>query len=173
MNSDYLSSIDPTNASSSAKVAYTLMEEGNLQEAEKIVGWALDFSPDSSALLRCFSDIAKRQGKIARALAWSERAIEAQPGEARNYEHRATLHSANGELPAAEQSLMRAVELEPDNAGFLRGMSDLARRRGNTAQAFIWSDRAIDAKPDDIWNYDFRAHLHAANGDLVAAQRAM
>jgi hypothetical protein len=69
--------------------------------------------------------------------------------------------------------MRRALDLAPANAGFMRWMSDLAKRRGDIKEAFDWSDRALAIQPGDSRHYDHRARLLLSQGDLPAGDASM
>ena len=73
---------DPTNTGDALRVSRDLLAIGDLDGAERVVRWALDFNPSNSRLLSSLADIAFRRCQHDVAIEFTERAIEAGPAGA-------------------------------------------------------------------------------------------
>lgn len=106
--------------------------------------------------LRAFSLLARayaNQGKLAEALQWTSRWIEADRVEPAAYYLHAMILQEQGEWPGARQALQSAVYLQPDFALAHFALGNLARAEGRGAEAsrhFANALRSLrDRSPDE------------------------
>jgi lipopolysaccharide biosynthesis regulator YciM len=71
---------DPTNPNDAERLARERLAEGDVDGAERVVRFALDFNPADVRLLSVTGDIAARRGDYPAAIKWVEKAIDAKPG---------------------------------------------------------------------------------------------
>lgn len=60
----------------------------------------------------------------------------------------------SGDLEASKNALFQAHKLEPENVEYLETLSLVYYAEGNTTEAFVWANRALEINPDNphIWN---------------------
>ena len=119
--------IDPDTGIDKAKVhyirAYSLLQQGEVEDAIAGFTRALELNPDDEYALTFRGVAHHQQGARAAALADFNKALELKPDYADAYYHRAASHSDNGFYDNAVADLSKALELSPDNvmAYTLRG----------------------------------------------------
>src|ERR1700722_10152885 len=92
-----IETVDPTNASVTLSYTTALVGNGDLVTAEKLVGWALEFSEKHTALLRRMSEIQVAAGDYRRAFDWIQLALEADPLDSLTYLYQASVLMKLGE----------------------------------------------------------------------------
>jgi tetratricopeptide (TPR) repeat protein len=163
---------DPTKPQDAVRLARERLGQNDLDDAERVVRFALDFNPTHTGLLSVLGDIAARRGDYAGAISWIEKAIDARPGDLQVRHQLINLHLDRHDLPAATDALRRALEIAPADPFLLRRMSDIANRRGDIAEAFEWADRAVAASPQDLASHNHLAWLYLSQCNFPAAEAA-
>ena len=143
-----------------------------MDDAERVVRFALDFNPADAGLLSVRADIAARRGHYDAAVGWLQKAIEARPGDLGLRNQMSLLHQSQHNLAAAAEAAQQALDITPDNVGMLRRMSDLSARQGDMATAFALAERVLQAAPADAVGHYHVGWLHQLRDDWAAAERA-
>jgi tetratricopeptide (TPR) repeat protein len=123
-----------------------------------------------TALMRRLSSLAQQKNRREVAIKWATQAVAANPFDAENHAHLASLHVQHGDLVAAQKAAKLAVDLAPGHAAHSRRMSDIAWRQGETKAAFEWAARSVSANPSDSQNYAHLATLLMRQGQNEAAE---
>ncbi|MBN1911907.1 MAG: tetratricopeptide repeat protein [Pirellulales bacterium] len=143
-------------------------------EAEREYRQSLEWSPSESAIVSCLvslGSICRHTGRKPEAQRYLERAIHYEPEEEEAHYNIGALFREEGHRDAAQEHLEKAVELDSDYglAHYELGRLHLeavydASDRQSRRQAAEWSEhhlrRAIELRPDDIWNHAWLFHLH-------------
>ncbi len=87
-------------------------------------------------------------GHVTEAREVFERAIAADPGDARAWLDLGLTHEAKGDFEAAERAYRRASEIDPQFAEALNNLGVLLRESGNLAEATPMLERAVSLDPD-------------------------
>ena len=143
---------------------------GDLDRAEQVAQLAIEISPANIPLLLRLSTISFRRHDLPAAAAWADRAIAAKPDHAMAHVERARIYAEEGDLDAAEASLLRAAELQPRAPFFLRRLAELFMRRKDFSSAALWADKAIAADVDHAAAYVLRARIYLAEANLESAE---
>lgn len=107
---------NPSNPAAMNFIGYTLADRGgDLDEAERLVGKALDARPDAAAYLDSMGWVAFRKGQYERSVELLEKAVAESPEEPTLLEHLAEACLRAGRKPRAEAVLKRAVQILTDN----------------------------------------------------------
>lgn len=124
-----------------------LLEEGNLEEAERVLAEAREKSPDDPEITGGLGLIRLRQGRHAEAKELFERALGLDADNRSKWENlaaTATFWKLMGESAAArgaknpdiaEEKVRAALRLEPDNAEGIALLGGILSDRGNLAEA--------------------------------------
>ena len=122
----------PTNTAAMNFIGYTLADRGgDLDEAERLVGKALESRPDSAAYLDSAGWVAYRRGQFDRSVDLMERAVAESPDEPTLLEHLAEACVKAGRKQRAEAVLRHAVQLlttSPDAADRPSQRTDLEKK---------------------------------------------
>jgi hypothetical protein len=108
------------------------------------------------------------QGDIEAAIAWGQTALRNSIGFTAAHMHLFGLLSAAGEFDAAAKVGQEVCRYRPDDPQILRGMADLARRRGDKAEAARWTVRLIKQPTTPRTLYDILAKQRQQSGQPVS-----
>ena len=90
--------------------------EGRLDEARVAYEQAILASPQSPFLFREIAAVELRDNRLPAALSHARKAVELEPGDARNHVALADVHEALSEIPQALDELSVAANIEPSDA---------------------------------------------------------
>src|SRR5207248_1882981 len=103
--------LDPENANAMNHIAYTLAQMGgDFDEAEKLVGRALELKPDTGAFLDSLGWIYFHRGEYARAAETLERAVAQTPGEPTMEEHLGDAYARLAKKALAADAYRKALD---------------------------------------------------------------
>ncbi len=139
----------PQDPEAHGRLAMLLHAHGFLEAAATSYRNAQALAPDDARWYRLDAHRAAEAGDETQALAKARRAVEA---DARSVAARATLAELElrrGRLDESRRHFQAALGRDGDNAPALRGMATLALRRGAHAEAVVFVEKALAARPDD------------------------
>jgi cellulose synthase operon protein C len=172
--SDYVGpSIDPTNPRATLQATSELMRNRDLPSAERLLGWALDFNPKHSGLLRGMSELRWEEGKVEESLDWVEQALAADRGDAENYSYIGLLRMRQGRYAEAAEHVGRSVEMKPDNPHYLRRLADIMAHLGRGEDAVALAERVVLVRPKDAQSYHLLTSLYLRYGHLEGAETTL
>lgn len=119
-------------------------EEGRLGDARAAYEQAIMASPQSPFLFRELALVELRDGRLPAALTHARKAVELEPGDARNHTALGDVLQAQGEYAKAIEALTAAAAAEPNDA--LNRRIEALRERGALA-AMPEAYRAIETAP--------------------------
>src|SRR5688572_23738941 len=121
---------------------------------------------------RYFAPLAneyRKAGDPEQAIAICRAHLAQQPGHMSGHVvYGQALYDA-GRMDEAGVVFQQALALDPENIIVLRHLGDIARRRGEVAQARSWYSRALDGDPNDA---EIGAYLAELTEPLTAAREA-
>lgn len=118
---------DPNHASGLNFLGYLFAEEGiHLDEAEELVGRALEIDPGNPFFLDSLGWVYYRRGDYGRAVAELERAAALREGDALIHEHLGDAYAAAGRSDEAREVYRYLLENEPDNEPLRRKLQELS-----------------------------------------------
>ncbi|HXK25329.1 MAG TPA: tetratricopeptide repeat protein [Myxococcota bacterium] len=110
----------------------------------------LDLSdPANEPVLQVYVDSKLALGRSADALQHVDAAIQAHPDHAGFQALRGRILIHDGSLDAAEAALQRALQLDPGSSAALQQLAVLAEKRGQTALAIEYYDKAAASDATD------------------------
>ena len=172
--SDYTGlNVDPTNPQATLRATFDLMRSGDFPTTERLLGWALDFNPEHAGLLRRMSELCWDEGKAEEALSWAEQALTADRGDAENYAYLGLLRMRQGLYTDADDLLVRAVEIKPDNPAYLRRLADIMLHLRRSRDAIALAERIVSLRPQEVGGYHFLAALQERYGDFEGAEASI
>jgi type IV pilus assembly protein PilF len=154
-------------------LAVALEETGDARGAGAHYLRAAELAPGNGGVLGNYGIWLCDQGRAAESLAWFDRAL-AQP----EYKD-SPLIVANagicagkaGQPQRAEQTLRRALELDPQNPLALGALAEREFRAGNAFEARAFSERRLAAAPADAKTLLLASQIEQKLGDSSAAAR--
>lgn len=105
-------------------------------------------NPDSLVFAR-LADAHRKAGDPGRALEILEAGITRHGGYPSAHIVRARTFMDLGRSGAAEQSFLKAIDLDGSNLVAMRGLASLARERGDEAEARLWFQRISGLEPEE------------------------
>lgn len=125
-----------------------LLRAGNLAEAERIARSALDDHPEATTTLWAYARVLVRRGRAEEA--------EALIGDIATRQQRASYFLLLAQLltrlekhQEAEQAILQAVQLEPDNASVCTACAHFWGARGEFSKQLAFVRKAIELRGED------------------------
>ncbi|MBI5460555.1 MAG: tetratricopeptide repeat protein [Gammaproteobacteria bacterium] len=142
-------------------------------DAVAIYEQALQTNPAQAPLWERIADIrATRLNDPAGAAQALSEAVKHAPNDARLHAKLSQTHAVAQQAPAALVAIDRAVELDPDNATYLRARGEIAAWNGNHAVALDSYRRLLVIAPNDADARLGIARINHWRGDLAESERA-
>lgn len=127
---------------------------------------ALEQDPKSEIALLSIARLYVREGQFGEATEFFQKAAARNPS-ASTFNELAMAHQGSGNIPAAQNAIQRAIELDGSNPRYRNNLAGLLVSSGQ-------SDEAVkllqDIFPPSVANYNV-AYLHLQNQDLAAAKQ--
>lgn len=150
-----------------------LWELGRDREAIEAFARCLELEPQrEEALLACAS-IETRAGRLAQAIGYYERALKANPANARIYTYMPSLLLAAGELDAAARVIDLARATVPDSPAVLINEAVLHLRRREWRLAELACRKALMLNASECLAHLNLGYALAAQGKDVAARESL
>lgn len=111
------------------------MQQGDLNEAERLVRHALDFSPDEANFYNTLGTILRRQGNIDQAQACFEQCLHLAPKDADAAYNLANLLQDRGELQHAGRLYRQVLGWQPHHLSAQLNLAYLLRQQGDLCEA--------------------------------------
>ncbi|MBW8329334.1 MAG: tetratricopeptide repeat protein, partial [Thiobacillus sp.] len=144
--------------------------QGQWADAVEIYKQALQANPAQAHLWERIADIRATQLKTPdRAAEALREAVKYAPTDARLQHKLSQALAAAQQGPAALAAVNRAVELDPNNATYLRARGDVATWTGNYAVAIDSFERVLAAAPQDADALLGLARAYSRSGNKHAA----
>lgn len=160
---DDAATIDPTDPDAPLRRAALLEQAGRLDELAGLAAGREPAATDPRVALRVGGALF-RLGRVAEALGWLERAVEADPGRHVVWGMIAQARAAGGDWAGAAAALERALALAPGEPAYLAALARIRGRQGHTDAAIAGLEQALAARPGDVSILRDLAVLHAAAG---------
>ena len=128
-------------------LATRLEHEGKLNEALRLLERAVKLVPDDIAVRNALSLCLQRLHRPAEALQHVDRLLKAHPGLAFAHASRGNALIALGALGEAQQSHLRALELDPNNLAAQGALASIATHRGDHNEARRWASKVLTKLP--------------------------
>ncbi len=146
---------------------------GRADEAVAVFERLVAAHPDSARYRDLLGSALQLAGKLERAIACHERAIElGQDADALMRYNLAVAHGSRGDPDDAEQSYRRAIELDDAMAMAHANLGALLQHRGDLLAADACYEAALAAEPGNAWARANHASLLCALGRFEAAEAA-
>jgi len=124
-------------------LATRLEHEGNFQQALQLLERAVRLAPDDIGVRNALSLCLQRLDRPAEALHHVDRLLRDHPDLAFAHANRGNALIAIGALGKAQQSHLRALELDPDNLAAQGALASIATHRGDHEAARGWARKLL------------------------------
>ncbi len=154
------------------RLAALEIQQNQVPAAEKLIAEVLAASPrdDDALILRGNLALARKDPRAA--IADLRSVLRDQPNALGVMRALARAHLANGEPALAEETMRRAVEANPKDAGARLDLAQLLAQIGKPDQAKPVIDELVKQSPDNLQALDAQFKIAFATHDLVTAKSA-
>lgn len=150
-----------------------LLQHGRYELAEQEFRAALAQEPDFAAaharLALCLEHRKDRAGAIHEA----QEAVRLGAGDAYNHYILGFVLKHNGKLKLAEESALRALELEPYDADYFGLVASIALDRDHPKEALDWADQGLACEASHNWCANLRAMALVKLGKKAEASESL
>ena len=142
---------DPAHVGAALNLAR--LQRNSPEEAEAVLGSALQRTPGEPRLLNALAEVLQSQHQLDQAEAAIRGVLERHPRDASAYRTLAAIEAGRGRVRLAESALNNARKLDPKDAGILNSLGLLAMRRDDLAAARGYFEEAtrLDAACAAAW----------------------
>jgi tetratricopeptide (TPR) repeat protein len=151
-------------------VATTLEQEGRFSESAQLLERAVELAPEDVPARNALALCLLRLDRPTAALFHAETLLKQHPELAFAHVSRGNALLALGFLQRAQESQLRALELEPANIGAMASLAVIASHRGTHDEARAWAQRVLEAVPGFPDAVMSLAAAELAAGELARAE---
>jgi tetratricopeptide (TPR) repeat protein len=143
--------------------ASILEELYRLEEAIGIYEKALEIDPKDHRIRYSLGNCLEKSGRRSRGLAEMEKILVEKPDDpgALNFIGY-TLVSSGTDIEKGEQLIRRAIEIKPEDGYILDSMAWVLFKKGQTEEALIYLEKAVQKVPSDPIIFDHLGDVQAA-----------
>ena len=143
------STIDPTNVAVLGQLADFYLKANRFTDAERIANRGLKLNPDEESSFTTAGSVYAAEQKYDEARAYFEKAASMAPKDSGPIFQIATTYSEQNNIPAALESIQRALALNPQDVQALVFKADLyAKQHDDAHTAAAYDDAAVAATDD-------------------------
>lgn len=138
-----------------------LLTIGQFGRAKELAAQQIGANPDDPTSFLAMSRVLIAQRDYVAAVAAADEAVKLAPEWAAAWSVRAAALFYSGRFAAAEESVIHAIELEPDEPVFLHRYAQILEQCDKPAKALELAQHALELDPDDESTHRlFAALLH-------------
>lgn len=127
--------------------ATRLEQQGRFEQALTLLERAVSIAPNDVGARNALGLCLQRLDRPADALVHIDELLKRHPDLPFAHASRGNALIAMGLLGAAQESHLRAVQLEPANFASLAALASIAIHRGQNGEARLWAERALARQP--------------------------
>ena len=127
--------IDPKSAVSYRGLGDTYLAKNSIEESRQTYKFLIKMEPDDDSVLVKLAEIAESQGDLEEAIGYYQQAVLVNDSFSPRFYHLAELLVKVGQPEVAAESILQAVELEPQNPKYLDLLIEIAIICGNKDMA--------------------------------------
>lgn len=129
-------------------VVATLREqEGRFDESVRLLERAVELAPDDLPARNALALCLQRVDRPADALRHVDELLRRHPELSFAHANKGTALIALGSLRLAQESHLKALELDPNNIVAMAALASIATHRGEHAEARVWAERTLARVP--------------------------
>ncbi|MBX3603571.1 MAG: PEP-CTERM system TPR-repeat protein PrsT [Rubrivivax sp.] len=148
------------------------LRAGDRKQAESAAQTAVAALPSSPELLEALGRVQLETGAVQQAVSIFHKLVAMQPLVAAHHVRLAAAQRGARELPAAEQSLRKALELQPDDPAIQRALIMVQLDAGQAAAAQAVAREIQVRRPREAIGFLAEGDLHVLHRNWDAAIRA-
>jgi tetratricopeptide (TPR) repeat protein len=137
---------------------------GRNPEAERLLREVVEEHPGQYEAMYSLGLLLAEMGRTQESAEWIAQAADGMPSRSRLRYNLGLLQQQLGALDAAEASLSRALELDPENIDYLYALADHYLKRGQPQKALPLAERMIASHPRLEIGYQIKAHIQGSTG---------
>jgi tetratricopeptide (TPR) repeat protein len=156
------------------RAAQVLLRQNKFDEARRRLVAARESSPDEIRLVVAEAQLLRDAGRHAEALAFLDKALEAQPDQPDLLYETALAAEKLGQVDVMERHLRRMIALKPESPQAYNALGySFADRNIRLDEAAQLIDKALSLTPDDPFILDSKGWLLFRQGNSAAALEAL
>ncbi len=152
------------------RLAAVLMQQGQVDEARKLIDEVLQENARDSDALILRGNLALARGDAPAAIADLRAVLRDQPNAVPVMRALARAHLRNNEVALAEETLRSAAQANPADRDVRRELSQLLTQSGRPEQARPVLEQLVSEQPGDVVGLEALFRVQAATKDLQAAR---
>jgi tetratricopeptide (TPR) repeat protein len=154
-------------------MATRLEQQGKFEASLQLLERAAAISPTDIGVRNALCLCLQRLDRPAEALAHIDQLLKLQPNLGFAHANKGNALISLGLLGRAQQSHLRALELEPDNFAASAGLAAIATHRGEHEEARRWAEQTLRIAPDYPDAVMSLAAAELAAGQTAAAEQRL
>ena len=139
--------LNDQNYTAHVNFAETLVDEGNLAQAQRHYLRAIELKPDNAEALTSLGVLFEKRHQLKEAEEFQRRALAAQPDHAKAHFNLANVLQAQGQTYAAVAYFLKAVHFKPDYAEAYFNAASALEDEGRRVEAKAYYAKALEIKP--------------------------
>lgn len=151
--------------------AQHLVLDGHGDKATQELKAALRADPDSAYLHEILGYLLLQQGKPDQALAMVKQALQIDPNRSVSYHLMGMTLLTKGDFAEAEDALVRASVMEPDNTEYAINLAEARTRQGKTTEAIVGLSKFAANHPNEIEPQYYAATILQEVGQMDKAAK--
>lgn len=168
---DHALALDPKNAAALGERGAAYALKGNAVAATRDLDAAVAIDPRNAMVFRARGLMAMEAGKSRDAIAAFTTSLEIEPGNGYALEQRAQAYHTLGQDDLAAADAAAGIKASSKSTNLYLLLANIARIRGDRAEAFRQVDALIAANPGDPVSYVIASKIRNAFGQRAAAMQ--
>ncbi len=154
------------------RIAAIHVAAGHLAPARELIAQVLAENPRDNDALLLRGNLALQANDPATAIGDLRAVLRDQPDAVAVLRTLARAHAANGEPALAEESLQRAVQLTPQDAGARIELAQFLAQSGKSEQALPLAEQTVRDNPTHVAAREVLVRMYLERRDFAAAKLA-
>ncbi len=144
--------------------------QGDVEGASASLLKANEERPNNAKVLSSLLSLDRAAGKLSHSIKRINDAVEAEPEEGALRRLKGMVAVLTNDLPLAEESFKKAIELEPDSLQAYAQLGGLYRMMGRMEETVAIYEQVVETRPESAPPHHFLAVLYEMSGKVEQAR---